>query len=642
MSDSEEPTVTFVFKRDQGGAAANGGSLHMYAPKRKAAANGGSSSNNNNSCPPFTPRRVENHQSEQQTDEKTRARITMRTSVTDAEAEDEVTANNSCSTAYNKSPPTPSRFQRQVSSPHIDLDGSWSGTSPTSSFKNIDDSQRSQEDVNLPLYYRLTNQRWHEIGHEEYPLCATNDFDLMVEQLTAVLAARLTELLTYRLNKDRRMKQSNGEEYDGGSSMLDFLKLDLEFGNYVLEDEIMDSLREYVACIGRLHNNVGFHSFEHATHVFLSMNKLLSMVTSADDLNVVAKRRLSAQDIASSAFGVQSRRSSTDCNDSVGDSDGHRRRAEHLSFRISEDPAIRFAMVFSALIHDVGHTGVPNSVLIEEEDELAILHNDVSVTEQNSLQLAFSLLQKEEFQLLKRCIGPTPEERKLFRKKVIGMVMVTDISDQERLQIVKSRWNAAFPPPEVNQKEKPQILEIKSAELKRAAKLRRFTMFTSEATALEFANERRSRRLGIRTSMDFSGMLIEAYRDSDQLQQHAVLETMMNVADVAHTMQSFNVFVKWNRRLFKEFFVARLHGRLSFDPSENWYENQIGFFSHYIIPLSQKMSKCGVFGSAGSVFEYFAKENRKRWTEEGEEISEQIIREVTEEVERERQQQQEE
>jgi len=289
-----------------------------------------------------------------------------------------------------------------------------------------------------------------------------------------------------------------------------------------------------------------------------------------------------------------------------------------------------------------GHTGVPNSVLIEEEDELAILHNDVSVTEQNSLQLAFSLLQKEEFQLLKRCIGPTPEERKLFRKKVIGMVMVTDISDQERLQIVKSRWNAAFPPPEVNQKEKPQILEIKSAELKQAAKLRRFTMFTSEATALEFANERRSRRLGIRTSMDFSGMLIEAYRDSDQLQQHAVLETMMNVADVAHTMQSFNVFVKWNRRLFKEFFVARLRGRLSFDPSENWYENQIGFFSHYIIPLSQKMSKCGVFGSAGSVFEYFAKENRKRWTEEGEEISEQIIREVTEEVEREREQQQEE
>jgi hypothetical protein len=291
--------------------------------------------------------------------------------------------------------------------------------------------------------------------------------------------------------------------------------------------------------------------------------------------------------------------------------------------------------------YGTGHTGVPNSVLIEEEDELAILHNDVSVAEQNSLQLAFSLLQKEEFQLLKRCIGPTPAEHKLFRKKVIGMVMVTDISDQERLQIVKSRWNAAFPPPEEDdKKEEPQqIMEIKSAELKQAARRRRFTMFTSEASALEFANERRSRRLGIRTSMDFSGMMIEAYRDTDQLQQHAVLETMMNVADVAHTMQSFNIFVKWNRKLYKEFYVGHLSGRLPFDPSKNWYENQIGFFSHYIIPLAQKMAKCGVFGSAGCVFEYFAKENRKRWTEEGEGISETIISEVAEEVEREREQQ---
>ncbi len=134
--------------------------------------------------------------------------------------------------------------------------------------------------------------------------------------------------------------------------MIEFLELDFELENYVLKDEIMDSLREYVACIGRLHNDVGFHSFEHATHVFLSMNKLLSMVTSADDLNVSAKRRLSAHDIAASAY-VQTRRSSVDSTSSA-DSEGHRRRAEHLSFRISEDPAIRFAMVFSALIHDVG------------------------------------------------------------------------------------------------------------------------------------------------------------------------------------------------------------------------------------------------------------------------------------------------
>lgn len=62
----------------------------------------------------------------------------------------------------------------------------------------------------------------------------------------------------------------------------------------------------------------------------------------------------------------------------------------NLSFGIGEDPRILFAMVFAALIHDTGHTGVPNSILVEEEDEMAILHNDVSVAEQNSLHVAFS------------------------------------------------------------------------------------------------------------------------------------------------------------------------------------------------------------------------------------------------------------
>ena len=319
MSDSEEP-VTFVCKKD-GDASRGGHPLHMYRPKRRPPVT--NCSNNYNDNP---PRNLRNgHQ-------------------TDNDETEEAFTNN------NKASPRRSLLERGMSSPHIEVgDSYFTRTSVSSSFQSCV-SETSQDDANMPLYNRLTNQRWHEIGNGEYPICATKDFDLMVEQLTEVLAARLTELLIHRLQKGRKMRQ-NGEEYDGGS-MIDFLKLDIELRNYVLADEIMASLREYVACIGRLHNDVGFHSFEHCTHVFLSMNKLLAMVTTADDLNVSAKRRLSAQDIASSAF-LQSRRSSVDSNSSA-DSEGHRRRAEHLSFRISEDPAIRFAMVFSALIHDVG------------------------------------------------------------------------------------------------------------------------------------------------------------------------------------------------------------------------------------------------------------------------------------------------
>lgn len=512
-------------------------------------------------------------------------------------------------------------------------------------------SSDDEDDIpSVPLAEQLTNQRWHEVGNGHYPISASPDLDTMVDQLSSILAMRLRDLLIYWMRSN-----SNGSSRDltSESTMMkmamEHLRHDAQSGDYVLIDSIESSIREYVTGIGKLYNHVGFHSFEHATHVTISMNKLLSMVEMNKNFRSSQMKRLS--DMTSERHVM-----SHDPHPHVED-----HAMEDLSFGIGKDPRVLFAMVFSALIHDVGHTGVPNSVLVEEEDDLAILHNDVSVAEQNSLQVAFSMLQRAEFAELKRCICPTPEERKLFRKRVISMVMVTDISDQERVQIVKSRWTAAFPSKEeggggggeegVNgstngnsngaeyranstETHRPAKKEIRSAELRASLTRRRFTMFSTGIAAEEFANQR-SKRLGIRTSMDFSGMLLDAYRTTDQLQQHAVLETMMNAADVAHTMQSFQVFVKWNKRLFKEFYVAHLSNRLSFNPSENWYENQIGFFSHYIIPLSQKMKTCGVFGTTGNVFEYFAMENKKRWIEVGEDVSLEIIRDVKQEVERE-------
>ena len=338
MSDTEEATVSFVFKKDSSDSEGGGDQLHMYAPKRLG----------------------KNHQSDLRKEPEPQTRVTKISKVTVAKQVPALNGHTAAAVAaeFNKniqnSPPP--RYLPRRTSAHTTVNGSWTAVTLADSVKAAFDSSHGSEedDENVPLYNRLTNQRWHEIGNGEHPICASNDFDLMVEQLTSVLASRLTELLVHRLDEGQN-KTKQGEQC--GGSVADFLKLeDDESEDYALADEVVDSLREYVACIGRLHNNVGFHSFEHATHVFLSMNKLLSMVTTADDLNMAAKRRLSAQDIATSAY-VQSgsRRGSTATDESVGSSqEDSRRRAEHLSFRISEDPAIRFAMVFSALIHDVG------------------------------------------------------------------------------------------------------------------------------------------------------------------------------------------------------------------------------------------------------------------------------------------------
>jgi hypothetical protein len=70
----------------------------------------------------------------------------------------------------------------------------------------------------------------------------------------------------------------------------------------------------------------------------------------------------------------------------------------------------------------------------------------------------------------------------------------------------------------------------------------------------------------------------------------------MQASDVAHTMQHWHVYLKWNARLFNEMYRAYKEGRLEKDPTEFWYNGEIRFFDYYIIPLAQKLKSCGAFG----------------------------------------------
>ena len=69
--------------------------------------------------------------------------------------------------------------------------------------------------------------------------------------------------------------------------------------------------------------------------------------------------------------------------------------------------------------------------------------------------------------------------------------------------------------------------------------------------------------------------------------------------DIRH----WNVYQKWNARLFKEMYQAWKLGRGGAkDPSEFWYEGEIGFLDFYIIPLAKKLKECGVFGASSDEF----------------------------------------
>ena len=101
-----------------------------------------------------------------------------------------------------------------------------------------------------------------------------------------------------------------------------------------------------------------------------------------------------------------------------------------------------------------------------------------------------------------------------------------------------------------------------------------------------------------------------------------VLEHLIQASDVAHTMQHWHVFRKWNERLFHEVYKAYLEGRVEKDPSKGWYRGEIGFFDYYGIPLAKKLETCGVFGVSSDEYLNYAQHNREEWVEKGEAIVE--------------------
>jgi hypothetical protein len=100
--------------------------------------------------------------------------------------------------------------------------------------------------------------------------------------------------------------------------------------------------------------------------------------------------------------------------------------------------------VFSALIHDVDHRGVPNFLLIKEEAGLNTTYNGKSVAEQNSVDIAWATLMSAEYEELRACIFGDISELRRFRQLLVNSIIATDIFDKELGVLRKSRWQKAF------------------------------------------------------------------------------------------------------------------------------------------------------------------------------------------------------
>jgi hypothetical protein len=99
------------------------------------------------------------------------------------------------------------------------------------------------------------------------------------------------------------------------------------------------------------------------------------------------------------------------------------------TYGITSDPLTQFAVLFSALIHDVDHTGVSNGQLAKENEEMAIYYRGQSIAEQNSVDLAWELFMDPMYSELQTCIAANDEECTRFRQLMVNSVMATDIFD---------------------------------------------------------------------------------------------------------------------------------------------------------------------------------------------------------------------
>jgi hypothetical protein len=243
------------------------------------------------------------------------------------------------------------------------------------------------------------------------------------------------------------------------------------------------------------------------------------------------------------------------------------------TYGITSDPLTHFACVLSALIHDVDHPGVSNATLVAEGDKLMNVYGGKSLAEQNSVDQAWDLLVTDQFRPLLAILCRDEADLSRLRHLVVNSVMATDIMDPDLKKLRNARWDKAF--------------QNTSAE--------------NQDTSREAINRKAT----------------------------VVIEHLIQASDVAHTMQHWNVYTKWNARLFKELYKAFLDGRGGAkDPSAFWAKGEVGFFDFYIIPLARKLKDCGVFGVSSDEYLQYAISNRNEWEAKGDAMVQQLMAEV--------------
>jgi 3'5'-cyclic nucleotide phosphodiesterase len=214
-----------------------------------------------------------------------------------------------------------------------------------------------------------------------------------------------------------------------------------------------------------------------------------------------------------------------------------------------------FACALGVLVQDVDHQGVTNAQLVKERSLVAINYRNQAVSEQNALDIAWSLFMSDEYGALRSVICETNNELLRLRQLLTCCVLVTG-SDLTRM--CQTKWEDPFLAGHGKQKD-----------------------------------------------------AFDTLKDTD------AVELLAQVANVAHTTKHWNVYLKWNERLFLEIYRAYLRGRADKTFITDWSEVELRYFDDYVIPLLEKLISRGILGKIGEQILINARANREEWARRG-------------------------
>lgn len=352
----------------------------------------------------------------------------------------------------------------------------WGDTRPSdrlSSKMSSGERQRRMVEWNTDLLLRFLKKIVAPTNFSSHPRRlkirqdCTNTFVMHVSPL-----AEAAEVLTLPGFSEKATKE------EGGLDQLD------------LGDVVRCQLQDYLTKIASMYHDNPFHNFEHACHVAMSAAKIVMRIIQPDvetPKQTLAKGRVELK-----------------------------RKIHNSTFGISSDVLMQFAVVFSAVIHDVDHTGVSNAQLVKEGHDVALKYCNKCVAEQNSVDIAWNLLMHDQYGDLRRAICRSEAEQQRFRQLLVNAVIATDIADKELQQQRKNRWDRAFHSPASSSFERNQD----HSDVDRKATI--------------------------------------------------VFDYIIQASDVSHTMQHWKVYKQWNERLFEERYRAYQTGREQQDPSVDW------------------------------------------------------------------------